>query len=680
MSSLYNRKIEELKGVGKKTAALFSKLGIYSIGQLLNFYPRNYEDWTNVSYITDTSDGELCCVRGTISSVIKVSLIKGGKTLAKVNACDDSGSMELVFFNNKYISSMLEYGKTYFFYGKITRNLYGYQMVSPTFTCENQGASFNPIYNLTSGLKNYTVVKCMKNALSMLPSVIKDPIPEKVREKFGICDLRFALENIHFPKDNESLQIAKKRLIVEELLVLNLGLRKLKCYKRNKNHNIVKEDYSCEFENKLPYPLTNAQKRVILECVDDLKNPEISLNRLVQGDVGSGKTSVAASLCYTAAKNNMQIAFMAPTELLAEQHFSTFKNLFSNTEIKVELLTGSVKASQKKKIKKDLEDGVIDIIIGTHALITDDTNFKNLGLVITDEQHRFGVSQRSKLLSKGNNPHLLVMSATPIPRTLGLIIFGDLDISIIDQLPPGRQEIKTMLIDGSKRQRAFEFIKNEVNNGRQAYIVCPLVEEGEVELASAQEYAAELMLNYFNDIPVGILHGKMKATEKEKVMSDFGNNEIKILVATTVVEVGIDVSNATIIMIENAERFGLSQLHQLRGRVGRGKDKSYCILVSDYTFGPSFERLKTMCTTSDGFKIADADLKLRGPGDFFGNRQHGLPKLNISSLADTKMVSLSQEIADFVMKDSHNLLDDEYRGLNGAINILFKNTGSDTLN
>ncbi len=680
MSSLYNVKIQELKGVGIKIGELFNKIGIYSIGQLLNYYPRAYEDWTDVAFISDTVDGEICCVKATICSACKTSYTNGGKLISKVNACDDSGAMELTFFNNKYISSMLDYGKTYYFYGKMSRGLYGYQMVSPTFTQENKGATVHPIYNLTSGLTNRMVVNAMTQAIKMLPQKINDTLPDNIREKFDLCDLRFALENIHFPKDNASLEVARKRLVVEELLVLNLGLRRLKFFKRNKNTNLVTVDYSTEFEGLLPYSLTNAQKNAIKECVQDLQNSEISLNRLVQGDVGSGKTAVAASLCYTAIKNKMQVAFMAPTEILAEQHYKTFSNLFSNTELKIELLTGSVKASQKKIIKEKLKNGEIDLIIGTHALITEDTQFANLGLVITDEQHRFGVAQRSKLLSKGNNPHLLVMSATPIPRTLGLIIYGDLDISIIDELPPGRQETQTMLIDGSKRTRALNFIKKEIERGRQAYIVCPLVEEGETDLASAEEYAAELMLNYFNDIPVGILHGKMKPSEKEKVMIDFYNDKIKLLVSTTVIEVGIDVGNATIMMIENAERFGLSQLHQLRGRVGRGQEKSYCILVSDYTYGNPYERLKNMCVTNDGFEIADADLKLRGPGDFFGSRQHGLPKLNISNLADTKMVALSQQIADYVMTVSHNLLDDQYRGLNFAITSLFKNTGNDTLN
>ena len=679
MASLYNVKIEQLKGVGKKRGELFNKLGIYSVGELLEFYPRSYEDWTTSENLLTANHGDAVCVKGQVVTPIKNGFTKTGKYISKLEVFDGENTMEVVFFNNRYISSMLKYGETYSFYGKISRTLNGVQMIAPEFS-QKDSDNIHPIYSLTAGLTNRMVSNAVKQAITMLPEKLNDPLPEDLREKFSLCNLRFAIENIHFPKDNNSLETARKRLITEELLVLNLGLRQLKNHQRENNTNIVKKDFSQEFENLLPFPLTNAQKRAISDCVKDVMNREVTLNRLVQGDVGSGKTAVAASLAYTVIKNGMQVAFMAPTELLAEQHYKTFVNFFKNTDINVSLLTGSLKQSEKDKVRDAVQKGETQIVVGTHALITDKTQFYNLGLVVTDEQHRFGVSQRAKLLSKGNNPHLLVMSATPIPRTLGLIIYGDLDISIIDELPPGRQKIDTLLIGEDKRQRALGFIKQEVLKGRQAYIVCPLVEEGEMELASAEEYAAELMLNYFQDIPVGILHGKMKAQDKERVMKQFSENELKILVATVVIEVGIDVPNATIMMIENAERFGLSQLHQLRGRVGRGKEKSYCILVSNYNYGTSFERLKTMCTISDGFKIADADLKLRGPGDFFGSRQHGLPQLNISSFADTKSLELSQKIADYVMADSHNLLDDNYRGLKSKISRLFVNTGNSTLN
>ncbi len=682
MASLYAMKIEELKGLGKKRAELFHKLGVYSVGQLLNFYPRTYEDWSEITDIADVQDGQTVCVSGELTSGVQSGYTKTGKFIAKVFIADETGVCELVFFNNPYIRTMLKTDVKYRFFGKATRRFSEVQMISPTFSAESDLNIIKPIYNLTAGLPNNVVVKAVRQAVDLLPDEVNDPLPGELREKYGLCGLRFAIENIHFPQSSEALNTAKKRLVIEELLVLNLGLRQLKNRKRSENKNLIKTDFSAEFESLLSFKLTNAQRNAVADCVRDIMNPEVSMNRLVQGDVGSGKTVVAGSLCYTVVKNGGQAAIMAPTEILAEQHYNSFKEILSNTSINIALLTGSVKKSEKEQIRAKLENGEIDLVIGTHALITDKTLFKNLALVVTDEQHRFGVSQRAKLLSKGNNPHLLVMSATPIPRTLGLIIFGDLDISIIDELPPGRQEIETLLIDGLKRQRALGFIRKEVLRGRQAYIVCPLVEEGDsdIELASAEEYAAELMLNYFTDIEVGVLHGKMKPADKEAVMAKFSSGEIKILVATTVIEVGIDVPNATIMMIENAERFGLSQLHQLRGRVGRGSEKSWCILVSDSTTENSSERLKTMCTTRDGFKIADADLKLRGPGDFFGSRQHGLPQLNISSLADTRNLEISQKIADYVIEDSNFLYDDRYRALNAEIKRLFLQTGEETLN
>ena len=680
MASLYSMKIEELSGIGLKRAELFHKLGVYSVGQLLNFYPRDYEDWSDITDITDVTDNTTVCIRAVVGSAFKTGYTKSGKFIARVSVYDDSGAAELVFFNNRYIVDMLKYGQTYLFYGKASRTLDGVNMVSPIFQPDKNSSAVQPIYNLTAGLNNKFIINTVKKALKLLPDAVNDPLPEEIRSRFKLCGLKYAIENIHFPESIAALEKARKRLVVEELLVLNLGLRSLKNRKRSANKNLIENDCSEQFETLLPFTLTNAQKRVIGECIKDMKNPDLTLNRLIQGDVGSGKTAVAASVCYTTIKNGKQCAFMAPTEILAEQHYNSLKELLEPAGIRTALLTGSLKASEKESIRQRLESGDIDLVIGTHALITDETLFNDLGLVVTDEQHRFGVDQRAKLLSKGRSPHLLVMSATPIPRTLGLIIFGDLDISIIDELPPGRQEIDTLIIDSSKRSRALGFVRQEVKKGRQAYIVCPLIEEGESDLLSAEEYAAELMLNYFSDIPVGILHGKMKSAEKEAVMSDFADNNLKILVSTTVIEVGIDVPNATIMMIENAERFGLSQLHQLRGRVGRGDEKSYCILVSDSTTQNAYERLKTMKSTRDGFKIADADFKLRGPGDFFGSRQHGLPKLSISSLADTRNLDLSQKIADYIIKDSHNLTDDRYRALKGEITRLFKTTNDGTLN
>ncbi len=440
-------------------------------------------------------------------------------------------------------------------------------------------------------------------------------------------------------------------------------------------------DYSNDFERLLPFEMTDAQKRAVSDCIKDMKQKHTPMNRLVQGDVGSGKTAVAASVCYTVVKNGFQAAFMAPTEILARQHYETFCKLFENTDIKVGLLTGSLKESEKKKVRQKLADGEINFIIGTHALITDKTEFKNLGLAVTDEQHRFGVAQRSKLLGKGENPHLLVMSATPIPRTLGLIIFGDLDISVIDELPPSRKPVRTVWFRSNQRDRVYSFIRSEAANGRQAYIVCPLVEEGELDdIAAAEEYAAELMLREFADIPVGLVHGQMKSDEKEKVMQKFVSGDYSILVSTTVIEVGVDVPNASVIMIENAERFGLSQLHQLRGRVGRGQFQSYCILISDKSGQPTKERLEVMCSTNDGFKIADEDLRMRGPGDFFGERQHGLPQMAIADFADTKSLELSQKISDYILFTYKDIRNEELRALKGEIDRLFNRGGHNSIN
>ena len=680
MASLFNRKIETLTGVGTKRAQLFNRLGVFSVGDLLTFYPRTYEDWSVVTNICDVADGTTVCIKAVVGAPFKSGYTRTSKFIAKTVVYDETGGAQLVFFNNRYISNMLKNGETYLFYGKASHTLDGVSMISPMFEPVSSQKTVKPIYNLTAGLNNNFVIKSVKRALALLPEKVNDPLPEELRERFSLCGLKYAIENIHFPESMEALERSRKRLVAEELLTLNLGLRDLKNHKRSLNKNLIETDFSKQFEGLLPFSMTNAQKRAISDCVRDMMNPERPLNRLVQGDVGSGKTAVAASVCYTVIRNGKQCAFMAPTEILAEQHYNSLKEILEPSGVRSALLTGSVKQSEKNKIREQLENGEIDLVIGTHALITYKTVFRDLALVVTDEQHRFGVAQRAKLLSKGNSPHLLVMGATPIPRTLGLIIFGDLDISIIDELPPGRQEIDTLLIDSSKRDRALDFIRKEVERGRQAFIVCPLVEEGEGDLLSAEEYAAELMLNHFSDIPVGILHGKMKAADKEAVMLQFSKNELKILVATTVIEVGIDVPNATIMMIENAERFGLSQLHQLRGRVGRGSEKSYCILVSDSSTKTAYERLKTMCMTRDGFEIADADLKLRGPGDFFGSKQHGLPPLSISSLADTKNLELSQRIAEYVIKDSNGLLDDRYRGLKSEITRLFRDTGDETLN
>ena len=671
--SLFDVPIQNLQGVGVKRAILFNKLGVNSIGDLILYYPRGYENWNQITNISDAKDGEVCCVKGYVATPLSSARVKSGMLVVNTTIIDDTGSLKLVFFNNKYISSMLEFNGEYYFYGKVERGLYGASMVSPKFVKSTATKSLRPIYNLTSGISNNFVESAVKYALGELPPVIKDPLPEFIRQKFNLCDYDFAIKNIHFPKTNEDLQLARQRLIFQELLILTLGLTCIKQSKNRAESEAISQDFLQEYLSILPFTLTNAQLRALQTCLSDMQSNR-PMQRLIQGDVGSGKTVVAGGACYSAVKNGFQVAIMAPTEILATQHYNTFVKLFDNTGIRVGLLVGSMTVSQKRQIRSQIELGELDLIIGTHALITSDTNFKKLGLVITDEQHRFGVLQKARLTDKSKSAHLLVMSATPIPRTLGLTIFGDLDITVIDELPKGRQSIKTMLITSQKREKAFAFIRDEIDKGRQAYIVCPLIEEGEGELVSAETYCAELMLNYFADYPVGLLHGKMKPAEKDKVMQDFANGDISVLVTTTVVEVGVDVQNATVMMIENAERFGLSQLHQLRGRVGRGDQKSYCILLSDNKSEKSMQRLSVMCRTSDGFKIAEEDLKARGIGDLFGSRQHGLPELKIANLTDVSSVEQAQQASEMILKISPDLRNPEFRGIKAELSKLFKNT------
>lgn len=675
MASLFELPITHIKGIGENTAQLFHKLGVYSVGQLLCYYPRTYEDWSNPVPITPFLEGNVL-IKARLSAHFITSRLTAGRFISKAQISDDSGSVELIYFNNKYISSMLKEGEEYYFFGKVERDLSGLKMIAPTFSPVGNALGLHPVYSLTAGLTNKNVQRFMKEAIKLLPEKVNDPLPSFIRQKYKLCDLKDAMISIHFPKSLGDMQKARFRLTFEELLTLNLGLRMIKSHKNTSIPIHIPKDFSQEFVEKLPFTPTNAQLNAIKDCMQDITKGKYPMNRLIQGDVGSGKTAVSAAVCYSVAKCGLQSAFMAPTEILAEQHFKTLTKFFENSDIRVVLLTGSMKDSQKKNTRKMIESGEAQIVVGTHALITDKTVFHNLALAVTDEQHRFGVAQRTKLLSKGNSVHLLVMSATPIPRTMGLVLYGDLDVSVIDELPKGRQKIKTMLIDSSKRERAFNFIRSEIEAGRQAYIVCPLVEEGELSLASAEEYAAELMLSKFPDLPVGIIHGKMKSADKESTMRKFAEGEIKLLVATTVIEVGVDVPNASVMMIENAERFGLSQLHQLRGRVGRGSLSSYCILVSDNKSEESARRLSIMCSTDNGFVIADEDLKLRGPGDFFGSRQHGLPQLNIADLSDFSTLFESSQAAMDILDFSPDMSSPELKGLKGNIKRLFKTTGT----
>ena len=663
--------IRFLKGVGEKRAELLRKKGIDTVGALLRFYPRAYLDWQNITPISECHEGENVCVRAEITSPVKTANIRRGMTLYKFSAADDSGVIEVTLFNRKYLAENLREGRSYLFYGKLGYGITLRQMSSPEIMpAEYMG--IEPVYAAAEGLSSKTIEKIMKNALVYTDSM-QDAIPDGIRQKNGLCDFKTALKSIHFPLERQALESAKRRLVFEELFVLQTGLLFLKRRRRALAGCTVKENLLDEFKKTLSFKLTGAQERVINECLTDMMSPR-PMNRLIQGDVGSGKTAVAAALMYISAGNGFQSALMAPTELLAEQHFKTLCKITENSGIKCALLTGSLTKKQKDEVKAGLKSGEIKVAVGTHALLTDDVEFESLGLVVTDEQHRFGVGQRGRLSSKGNNPHTLVMSATPIPRTLGLIIYGDLDISIIDEYPAGRQKIATYCVDSSYNARVYNYIKKFIAEGRQAYIVCPLVDENEaLGIKSASEYYEELSENQFKDYTLGLLHGKMKPKDKESVMRRFAAGEIQLLISTTVIEVGIDVPNAALMVIENAERFGLSQLHQLRGRIGRGEYSSACILISDVKSGDTKRRLDVIKNNTDGFKIADEDLKLRGPGDFLGSRQHGLPDMKIADIfADRETLHSAGKEAEELLRHDPMLHDAENAGLRSEITELFR--------
>ncbi len=675
MSSLFERDITTLKGVGEKRGKLFARIGAPTVGDLLRLYPRAYEDWSTVTPIRETALNEVGVIRGTVVKGPSEHRVRGGMLLHKVTVTDGEDDLEITFFNNRYIPSLLKNGETYHFRGKVTGTLLRRQMASPEFLAEEKTQAVLPIYPATAGLASRQIAAAVQEALKLLPETVNDPLPLSLREKYHLSHLGYALEHIHFPQSQEDLETARYRLIFEEFLVLQLGLMRIKSGRQEQNLHPIPRQFPEGFARLLPFQLTGAQRRAITEAVGDMAGPA-PMNRLVQGDVGSGKTAVAAALCWAVIQNGMQAAMMAPTEILAAQHYESLKALLEPAHIVVALLTGSVKAAEKKRIYAALESGDIQLIIGTHALLGEQVAFQNLGLVITDEQHRFGVHQRSALAQKGASPHLLVMSATPIPRTLALMVYGDLDVSILDELPPGRQKIETYLIDPGKRQRAFGYIRQHLDQGRQGYLICPLIEGDDSGAMSVNEYAG-LVESAFPGVRVETLHGKMKPAEKDAAMAAFASGEAGLLVSTTVVEVGVDVPNAVIMLIENAERYGLSQLHQLRGRIGRGQYKSTCILVTEADNEETLQRLKLFRDTSDGFKIAEADLKLRGPGDFFGSRQHGLPQLKIADMTGDMRVLKEAQTAAREITQRGDLDTDPYRGLRGEIRRLFAKSGSE---
>ena len=668
----YDTRVKYLKGVGEARSKELSKLGIFSVGSLLRFYPRAYEDWSKITKIKDAPVGENLCFSAEVLDRVHDIKISGGRLLSKTVIADGSGYVPLVFFNNKYISDTLKEGSEYLFFGKLSRDKNGeVSMLAPRVE-KPEKQRIRPIYKASSKMPSKTLERFVETALREIDGNIKEILPEWLIEKYRLMPLYDALLNIHFPESEKALALARRRLIFEELLLLQLGLLSEKNLGNNIRTEKIDTAYDEEFYKTLPFEPTAAQRRAVSEALFDMRSGK-AMNRLLQGDVGSGKTAVAAALIYTTAKNGAQSVLMAPTEVLANQHYNTLKSFFKES-LNVRLLTGSMTPKAKREVYEALKNGECGVCVGTHALLQNGVEFKNLLLVITDEQHRFGVEQRAALASKGNAPNILVMSATPIPRTLAMIIYGDLDVSVLDELPKGRKPIKTYKVNSSYHNRVFNFLKKNMDAGRQCYIVCPLVSEGDVpsDLIPATEYYDWLKATHFSDYRLGLLYGSMKPKEKDEVMRRFYSGEIQCLISTVVIEVGVDVPNATVMLIENAERFGLSQLHQLRGRIGRGSAESTCILLSDAQNEEALERLKILCETSDGFLIAKRDLELRGPGDFFGNRQHGLPDMHIASLMnDTRILYEAQKTAKFILLSDPTLSSDENAPLKKETERLF---------
>ena len=656
-----NTDVRYIKGIGEAKAKALGKLGIFTLGDLIGWFPRRYEDRRETRPISSLIPGETACVAAMIASEPKVSHIRKGMDLVKVRAVDDTGALDVTFFNQSWLKNQLRVGETYIFYGRTEGSLLRKTMAGPVVEPEGRReftGRIVPVYPLTAGVSQLLLSRAIRQGLDGCADILPDCLPDSVRQTHGLCRVNYAYENIHFPESPEALGIARRRLAFEELFFFAIGLKLLRSRRETVSVEPFRPVDMAPFYDALPFILTGAQRRCVDEAIADMTAGK-PMNRLCQGDVGSGKTMVAAACVYFCVKNGRQAALMAPTELLAEQHYRGLAPLLEQLGLRCALLTGSTPAKTKRSVTAQLASGELDFAIGTHALISGGVAYANLGLVVTDEQHRFGVAQRTALAEKGEHPHTLVMSATPIPRTLALILYGDLDVSVIDQLPPGRKPIETYAVTSAYYPRLYAFIRKQVEAGRQVYIVCPMVSENDDlpdERKAVTEYAQKLQSEIFPDLRVAYVHGKMKSREKDTVMSAFAAGETNILVSTTVIEVGVDVPNASLMVVENAERFGLSQLHQLRGRVGRGQHQSYCVLVSDNKNDETRQRLRAMTKTADGFKIAEEDLRLRGPGDFFGLRQHGLPGLRVADIGcDTRLLTEAQTAAEELLAHDPSL-------------------------
>jgi len=658
-NSYLSQDIRHLKGVGKKRAAMYEKMKIFTYEDLIKHYPRGYLNYSVCNDISSQDFMGFITVKAIVDKKTPTVRTQGGRTICRVYAYTESGDdLEFIYFNNPFVTQKLSVGQEYCFYGRLQGDLFRKQMTNPVLVQPEELNGLAPQYPLTDGLSSRMISSNVKAILADPQCIVDEFIPKSILERYSLMDRDTAIRQIHFPDDEHSMTEAKRRLVFEELFVLSVGMKLRKERKRLHSKNAFSFIDTSSFCASLPFSMTAAQKRSLDEIAMDLSKHE-PMARLLQGDVGSGKTAVAAGAVYLAAKNGFQSAVMAPTEVLATQHAESFRKMLEPFDITVGLLTSSVKGKQRTELLKHIANGNADLVVGTHALISEDVEYHKLGLVVTDEQHRFGVDQRAALSKKGDLPHTLVMSATPIPRTLSLIMYGDLDISVLDEMPSGRRPVKTLLVNETYRDRYLGFVRKTVEEGQQVYIVCPLVEDSEAlgeTAVSATQYYEMITNGQLKGIQVALLHGKQTSEEKSRIMKAFHDGIIKVLVSTTVIEVGVDCPNATVVIIENAERFGLSTLHQLRGRVGRGNLQSWCVLVSSKDSGTAGERLKLLTETDDGFVIANEDLRMRGPGDFIGNRQHGLPNLTVAHIADDEKILYSaNEAAETLIMESPDM-------------------------